>query len=560
MIEFLNKKLKDYKIVLDEIKKYVDIVKKYNNVSSIVDDQIDIVQKKLDCVKIVLSYKGDFSAIFKQVIVLTHDYVNIKELLNDIIEMLSIDDNTMINSNDFTSSETIKLVTKKLLIRIVSKYNNVEKKYDHEENEFINYICNILVNKIDYEITNENTDINTYIEFMDNIYKNKQYSTVLYTQIIKSLLNRYENNKINYYKLISYIETKKSDSLNTHLKIKNKNLHLKNPLLKSFELTPQTSYYPLNDIIKKLFPSQINKSLKSVCKRNHVDFIILNTVTPNVINYSIYNILKTKISDSNGVSNNMIHNMNMISTYGDSKWDYSIDYITEKENSYEKLNENICILNNIGDYYCVLAPWKESKSFIVKKHTIKHIYGYINLNEYDRVTNYNNLQINKALSNMFVKPLTIDIMETHSKVYDINLLKNSLYLKLTNYLFKKIKDGFSNKKVLDVLNSDELKDIFVDELLSKYDYIIDSVSNYYKSGKKYETYLSYVNMIEYLSINFMKSLYDKYVANIKNDAPTKTKLKDYVFNLVENVIDGNDNLFNIIGFKHLLITNPLDGN
>jgi len=574
----LHNKVSNLKILLNIINNYISKVNQFNKNINNVNDQVIKLSKKINKFQKydLPDIKLEFILYYKEIMCLYGDYSDIFEMTDKIIEDLHIPDNDLSNIN-LMSSDTYKNTTSTMLNNILLQYKMLNKKFNMDENTFISNQSILLTQKLFKKYDFNKIDNGTFIKtlsYMHELYLLNETSIIFYTNILQFILNKlqYLSNKTFMYILINSIEDYKNESLNSNIKsklkptIKNKHIHINNPLLNRFGLVYNSNYLNKEQLIKLIFKDKIkvNTDFKKLSQVKNINFIIIFNNTSDVFKYDIDNIKKAElfkpINYDIGVNENLIKQFTTIKQVNveKNKWNFSMEVInTNPKNEY-------IILSNYKqsgeELYRILTPWVTTNKYRLNNIMVENILNYYNQNNKpDRITNYNNLCIKKSINNMFLsKPMSLDIMDNISKSSDINEIQNDVYLKITNLintlLFKQKK--ITNSVVLNILKNDKINELVETTLIEKYSRMVNQLNNV-DDFPEYETFSTYYYHINNLCIKFMKNIYDNYLRDLPDEKDLKSNinkiLDEIIIKNVEFVINGNDNIINIIIFKYLIL-------
>jgi len=568
---YLNNKLDVAKNIVKNIIVYIEDIKEYNkNVINLENNASDIL-KNIQLVNILQTIDGTlhFAEYSKKTIIMFAKYCNIFIDMCELISTLSL--NTNLVDNSITSSDTVKELSAKALNNIIVENEIMNKKYLDDETNIISLISDKIVSKLfkenDFNVIEE-TDFLQITDYLYRIFKNNDSSIRLYAKILQNILNKlqYLSKKTFMYVLINEIEKQKNEQITMveHATSPSSRIHHKNPLTKRFGLCVATRFEKISKILSLIFNNQITGNIESISKSKKTGFIILTGIAPSAFEYNIDNIIKdegTARNDNFGINKEMIERFQTIKLISEkNKWKFSIKFINENLS-------NICVLETInGKDYRILTPWGPSSCYIIKKDMVDKLIEYGQNNAtHDRSSKYNNVCITESRKNMFLrKPMHLDVMETQSKDFDINMVQNNLLIRIMNVINEKlIKNNLTHKKILDVLKSPDIVNVFFDEMIKSYDYLLKSVTSGDQQVNTFsyeETFSSYFYSIQTMKIKFMKSIYDTYVRSmptseeLQNTNQIETILEKNIIKNVENILNGNDNIFNVINFKYIMLS------
>jgi hypothetical protein len=251
-------------------------------------------------------------------------------------------------------------------------------------------------------------------------------------------------------------------------------------------------------------------------------------------------------------------------------WDFSYEIIGDNHD-----NDTFYVLESLAaGYYRFLAPWINTNNYKLNKFRISKLINFLtNENKQDRISNYNNIQINNSIKNMFLsKQLDIDIMQEHSKDIDLSLVKNILFNSISKIIEKYVNDTYNEgslinntKDLNDIIHQKEIKELFINSILktynlgSKYTDLSEYNTSKFPFSEVFSTFL--VELLN-LSVLFMKNLHDelnRFEINLESIFTSSQKnikiiklLNDIVYKTINNIIN-SDNLYYCLNYKFLLL-------
>ncbi len=254
----------------------------------------------------------------------------------------------------------------------------------------------------------------------------------------------------------------------------------------------------------------------------------------------------------------------------EQEWDFSYKVIGKNKDT-----DTFYILESLEkDFYRFLAPWMNTDNYKLNKFRVQKLLDFLNNeNVQDRITNYNTIQINNSIKNMFLsKQLEVDIMQEHSKDIDLSLIKNILFNSISKTIEIHINKNYnygddvsSLKDLNDIIHNKDIKDHFINSILktynlgSKYSDFSDYNNNNFPFSEIFSTFL--LELIN-LSVLFMKNLHDELnrfqinldILNTKKDRGVKVLklINEIVLKSINNIIS-NDNLYYKLNYKFLLL-------
>ena len=251
-------------------------------------------------------------------------------------------------------------------------------------------------------------------------------------------------------------------------------------------------------------------------------------------------------------------------------WDFSYEIMGDNHD-----NDTFYVLESLAaGYYRFLAPWINTNNYKLNKFRISKLINFLtNENKQDRISNYNNIQINNSIKNMFLsKQLDIDIMQEHSKDIDLSLVKNILFNSISKIIEKYVNDTYNEgslinntKDLNDIIHQKEIKELFINSILktynlgSKYTDLSEYNTSKFPFSEVFSTFL--VELLN-LSVLFMKNLHDelnRFEINLESIFTSSQKnikiiklLNDIVYKTINNIIN-SDNLYYCLNYKFLLL-------
>jgi hypothetical protein len=576
---------------------YNDIFTLYENIS-FYNKNLKFLIEIFDTPKFDTEYMSDISMSQTYKIEINDDFDIIKNIYRKYLEQNKNNDKKI----DIFLSKIILIIFKVKNNIIFSEYENIENKSDIYF-KLDNNLNNSIIEIRNYFIYNTD-NVNLYVailsmimsELNKNIKLNKNFDikysckkniNKIYEYIEQDKLFIFENNfyNSNERKLeineINLEDNKNDETNNKQLgnrlkenkinknKInKNKINKNNNPFMNSFSFIPNSNFYPLNKLVKLIFKldkiaEKIN--LENFSKLHNCCFIVINKITPNPIEYNINNLTNKKLIEpiTYGITNKFLEKTKTINPLINNSWNFSYEIypnsiLNENEDQLSLLKFYVIETLDGQTYRCMTKFINENiyntnyNSIISLLNHIKTINNnliYPTLKNY-----YQNIHIQKSISNMFLrKKLPLEPMEQESKI-DSGLIRNILFINLC-----KIFDEFNSKiqnsdDINNIIHSDEINNEFIRSIIDLYKTYIKKETDTFPFSEIFITYLSELKKIASM---FIRELHDNYnrdpLTNFTNKNMIREKFENILKLSLEYIITDKSNIYQIISYKNLLL-------
>jgi len=523
-----------------------------------------------------VSFKENIDIIFTVYSSFQNIQISIKNLKKYFEEPFMEPDNIDIS----ILSQTYKLETSEYLNKIKLEHDNFMKKYILDNEHIINELSSIILNIIDDKMEN--------VEYLQIVFHKNKNTVELYSNILQKFIDNIlsvEGKKLTF-KILSMIEDDKnmflSGNIINSIETPDKKIHIINPPLKKFGLIPVTDSVPIDKLLIILLEGKVSGKIdiNNYTKKENCCFIFINRVTYHPMEYNIRQLIMKDASEqfiqsnSFGITKKIIDRFKTIKKGDISKvkWDFSYKTIGNIDSS----NIFYVIETLDGKNYRALAPWLIPKNLGLPKYRVNTLLKHITKhNQPDRVSNYHNICIKRAIPNMFIqKKLPVEYIEEYARSIDTTIIKNKLFLNIKNVIeneiisneYKKGKLIKSNVDINNIIHDNRLRNIFNNVMFSMYSIGSKSVNSKYTAGKFpfSEILSSYIVSLTALTNRFMKELHDGYNRNPLSDKiflkPVNDifkiiieKIENILSSTIETLINNNDNIYNTYNFKYKLL-------
>lgn len=585
-MDIIKNKLKDSKLLIDELyeyfdklkplleKKYPDELKQLNKTILLFPSMVQSINKRQDSLLELLSNKKQaFNTITTSIFDLYASIQDYYHSVQTIVEVLSMPHMHTTNIDDDDWSQTYKIVTADALDALILNYSTFVKKFETNDTETTNVLVKYLLKLVINEDKILNIDQSIeYIKFIQSSFYERSNTVALYCAFCQAYLDEISQIKSQESKVISRfiidsIESDKDFYL-SHMSIapnKSKK-RLNNPLLKRFGLIPATELYPLKKLLE-LIASSVT-TLSKLASSSKTCIIVMKHIVPSPIEYNIKQLIKStsRVQPALfGITDKLVQRFTTMKQLKDSEYEFSYEIIGNTN------SEDFYILETLNNTdYRVLAPWLDSKKYTIGKKYAQQIVQYITTNNADRSTNYQSIMIQKSLKHMFLsKPLGLDSLIEHAKDVDTQIIKNELFLKIKAIIANIIDkhNVTSMHDINDILHNETIKETFVSVILIMY-----KVASKYTDLQEFdagkfpfsELFSSFLVELQVITRQFMKNLHDLFNRSLPDEslftlskAEKNTKLisilDDILLHALQNVVGDNSNIYSALNYKYLLL-------
>ncbi len=472
------------------------------------------------------------------------------------------------NIDNSLLSQTYKLETADLLSNLSFQYSLFSKKHDIDEK-----LLEDLSNRI-MATSNDNKLENLQIEFR----KNKN-TVSLYSSAIQKILDTdpVDGKKTDVFSINAMIESDKTffmeGTTKNTLSRKYRKLHNTNPPMKTFGFIPVTESMPIDKLahlmINKQTSGKINLAKYAVA--NNVCFIKLNHVVFEPVEYDIRKVVipeEAKLfqqPSEYGITEKTIEQYRTVNQLPENKWNFGYEIIGKTTANLFYVMETID-----GVKYRALAPWMKAQGLGLPFFRVKSLLNYIQGdNNPDRVSNYHQATINKAIPNMFIpRKLDMENIDYSSQDVNITLIQNEVYVNLTNTIktiiqkeYKKgIRSGYDVNKIL---HDPRIKESVHSSMLNMFN-IGSNVTKYEFSAGAFpfhEILSAYVVDLQQMCDRFMREVHDGYNRNPlsaevfeqKDNSDVIKKIDSIILAVVHMLITTNDNIYAYMNYKYMIL-------
>ena len=576
-IEEIIKLFDDYHIRISE-----GITTENANINTIEDIRHEInplmanfnnIIKKINLTITDTTYDLYISKMFKLINTFFHIITNLYEIYDIYINGISVND---IDASEFSGT-----------------YKNEAGIHLHKTRiAFIKYdkSLNALQIKIFDKISN---NIVEYLRLVDDImpkvlmifdtYKRNTYTTMLFTSIIKNILDKIQlNDETNHiYKLIENEKTRiLSGFATSKWKTKKKDT---NPRLKSFNLITISNNMDLDAVFDLIDDTiSVTKSNDDISRINEfsklkqLNFIIIRSYSYDPVKYNIMHLLFPEhiIDNRRGIDKDIIDNFALVKPVkltSVSKWETKYILINKNKSA------NYIILESIVEgEYRFISNKITSDIHVIPETQIANFINFIknNIDNTDKTANYNCINNKQILRNMFLQnELSQDSINENAREINSQYFRSTIFLKTLNHLKMLMKTKYNNckhiKSIVDInelIHDDSLLDLLRKFCISMYDegtktILINDVDTVLRE----EILISFLQEVETFVMRFLKELHDNInnynitidLANIVNQ-----KKIIYIEEMLETILNkilsllasNNDNIFFSISLKYFIMT------
>lgn len=519
--------INDVREILDnsnqkKIEQYIEYFKDYQNNQKFIENQFN------DSIKLIET----FNLIQKNV-----------NVIDNIYNMLSDSDLSPENISSMwsgTKRNELENVLKTIILKL-KKHISVSKEYYPK---LIRSFGNTLL-KFDN------------IENNIKLLRKDKLSIQLYVYVIKMYL--FNNNKTSVNvkmndKFITMIEDYKDDIFNNNNK---KFKHKSNPHLLRYGVKPVTNCMKLNELTEIIFERVIKTdNFDKIANANKCTIIVIIKIVKNPVEYDISKLLNddpsnmTNINPSSGIDKNIVDKFNVVKINSQDPHKYHFDIEIYGSDTYDKT----VILETLdGSTYRLMETVSSNHTNILKKN-IKYQNTF-------RINNYNNIVINKALNNMFnEKPFNIEYAEETSNQTDMQIIRNTIYIKLYSLIEEIIVKDYNNgdnikslDDINDIIHNSKISETFFNALTELYMAVFGSETEH---EELLSTYLSELNN---LSVKFERDIHKSYL----DKKPSKSLIGD-LFNIkryfekiliqvLEDDLNDKYNLYSVVNMKSKIL-------
>lgn len=568
------------------------------------------------------SFEKDISDIFK----LYNAYQNLYLSMENVINYMKEPYMQAENIDESNLSQTYKLETADYLSKIILAYNTFTKKHIEADVSFINSLTSDILNLITNEHPNMGANTIQSVKYIQSQFYQYKNTVSLYASFLQNFINylydRGGDAKNIMYQILNMIEEDKNFFIDGNVKNTlsqtHKDIHLKNPPLKRYGLVPISNSMPINKLISHALKKQVTgnillSSLPAFAKKHKLCIILAYRVVYHPIEYNIRPLVLEEKADefkqpveygitdkiidrfktisipdgvnnkkinksSNKSSNNKKINKKVVNKKinkstkknDDIKWNFSYKIVGD----VDKANKYYVFESLDNKTYRILAPGLNHPPEL-QKQQINNFIRYISSpNKPNRIINYQSVCIKNSINNMFLRrPLSFDTMEQQAQNIDTQIIRNDLYLKISNLIkntiiakeYKKGSNLKNNVDINDIIHDDRIKEVFMNVLLSMYNVGAKlAFEQEYSAGKFpfYELLSSYILGLQKLSNRFMKELHDAYNRNPLDDEVFNSsdkmqqindKLDEILIKLFNTLISDKSNIYSALNYKYLLL-------
>lgn len=538
-----------------------------------------------------LSFEKNISDIFK----LYNAYQNLYLSMENVINYMKEPYMQAENIDESNLSQTYKLETADYLSKIILAYNTFTKKHIEVDISFINSLTSDILNLITNEHPNMGANTIQSVKYIQSQFYQYKNTVSLYANFLQNFINylydRGGDAKNIMYQILNMIEEDKNFFIDGNVKNtlsqKHKDIHIKNPPLKRYGLVPISNSMPINKLISYAFKKQVSgkiSSLPSFAKKHKLCIVLAYRVVYHPIEYNIRPLVieenadEFKQSAEYGITDKIINRFKTINIPGQTnkiqsnevKWNFSYKIIGD----VNKASKYYVFESLDNKTYRILAPGLTHPPELQKQQINNFIEYITSPNKPNRIVNYQSVCTKKSINNMFLRrPLSFDMMEQQAQNVDTQMIRNDLYLKISNLVkntiiskeYNKGSKVKSNVDINDIIHDDRIKEIFINVLLSMYNVGAKlAFEQEYSAGKFpfYELLSSYILSLRKLSNRFMKELHDAYNRNPLNDevfngsnkvSQINDKLDEIFIKLFNTLISDKSNIYSSLNYKYLLL-------
>jgi uncharacterized protein (UPF0147 family) len=322
-------------------------------------------------------------------------------------------------------SQTYKLETAELLNSIIMQYMVFNRSNEIIEPDVIRQLTELVIGDISHS-----RDIRKTITIIRDAFIKNKNSVSLYAAILQKILDDSNDENICTY-VTMLVETDKNLYINhmeNYFQKRHNRAHVINPPIKRFGLVPKTDILDVSSLIEMISDGKTKGSIKmeTYAKKASAFFVVLHHVTYHPIEYNISRLLDFKYDQppDSGINRRLIYRFDIIRSLSDHelKWDFKYNTIGDLAQS-----KKYYIVETLdGKKYRCLG-YHDGKYDVELSIIYRIINYYASDNQPDRVSNYHNIMVNKALPNMFIKrKMPVEYIESFSKDIDVTIIRNTL--------------------------------------------------------------------------------------------------------------------------------------
>lgn len=577
------------------------------------NDLFELYSKYYDEIQDLISFntqvnqkiQKDINKIIKEqnkILNIDEKFDNVKDIINFynvIYDYYSTIRNIQENINIY-HLQPINIRTDKsqsFMLQLQDKLNKINIRYSRfsKQWELIHVmLMNTLTEKIINMCVNDHNKILPIIkEIREEFYKNDSL-IFIYSNIVQNLLNISVSNSNNnitdnilkiieedktYYLVDSQKKTQKNSKTNS--KTNSKNIHIINPPLRRFGLTPSTLLMNKNKLLEIILDKKTNGNinLKKYSKDEKVGFIIFTRVVYHPIEYNINKLINKSEAQNYiqpneyGINKKIIERFKIIKQFDtEEKWNFQFELIGE----YDKVDKYYILETLDTKLYRALTKKYNSDKYSIPKEQIKDLIEYFsNNNQPNRISSYHQLTQKKALNYMFLeKSIDIDNIIDKSQYVNTQIIQNDVYMKILDVLKKYIHVKYHNGDLIknnndmnDILHNKDLLITYTEVMIENYDKGMSGTlaRNYNAGAFPFEELLaSYLKELNFISQRFMKELHDGYNRDPISDeifkGPNKDKrriimdkLEEIIKSAILITVDNTSNIYSTIITKYNLL-------
>jgi hypothetical protein len=499
------------------------------------------------------------------------------------------------NIDEYGLSQTYKLEAADQLTKLLSQYTNFLKKYKDNDADIITYLNNILLSIVlngdekTAELTKEQGDkLFDMIKYIQEKFYNAKNTVQLYAKFLQTFIDViYSRGSVAtkiLFDILDLIEIDKdffiSGNVQNTLGKAYADIHKVNPPLKRFSLVPGTVCMPLTELLSIILlkPTTGKIDLKKYSVSEDVCFIKMNRIVYTPVEYNLRPLVIESVakpllvSEDFGVNKKIVDRFKTIKLLETDKWDFSYEIIGKLDTA----TGIYCLETLDGANYRALVFDMKATTYLLDKSKLTHLINYITKEVTPtRVSNYHAVQIKSAIGNMFLRrPLNIDIMEETAKDIDTQVIRNELFLQVTNYIADSIKKNYDsgksiadNSDINDILHDDKIREVFANTLLKLYRVgsKIESLREFDAGKFPFSELLSsYLLDLSVILMRFMRELHDGYNRNpfgpevfelpsMDKVSSIRKQLDNLVLNVLNQIISDKENIYASLNYKYLLL-------
>lgn len=532
----------------------------------------------------MLDNKAPFKEYAKSIFAFANALQNFNQNMKNIIVLFNKPYLNAVTMMTTDMSQTYRIETIELFNEISQQYENYKRQYQHSLNIINQKLVMQLLEKMKFNANNKEDNKNNGKDDSKNNSKDDskeklniiqelfhEYKAIdLYVDFMQTYIDYLydlgnDAKQVMFYAL-ELIEQDKDLYLihadNELSDKENKTIHLHNPFLHRYGLVANTTSLDVETITEMLCNTKY-KSIEDFIKNTKMGVIVMSKIVPIPVEYNIRMLFQQLPPVEIGINKTIVESYKTIQYVDQSKNEYGFDM-----EIHNKDRDKFYILDTLnGSHYRILTPYFTTKVYLTPKYRISMLLKYIEPNEPNRITNYQLLANEKAISSMFAKRLLpMDYLETESKNVDTSIIRNELYLKLTRFASELIRKQKPKSQLVvnEIIHDDNFQEIFIDCLYSMF-HSGEHRLLLTNGARQGELLSSFLVGLRDLARQFFKLFHDGYnreplgndIFKISIDDRImiiEKKIHEVILKCLNLLIGEKDNIYASVNYKYLLLT------